>query len=105
MFCGFSGVLTAACPGLRLSYALDLPTFLDLITFGLSLDYVWITMATDTTAMDLDSRRNCSTCKTRMSSLMHDSHLMCVACRGHDCNKDNCCVECEGWSEEVMLFF
>ena len=60
-------------------------------------------MATDTTAMDLDSRRNCSTCKTRMSSLMHDSHLMCVACRGRDCNKDNRCVECEGWSEEVML--
>ena len=60
-------------------------------------------MATDTTAMDLDSRRNCSTCKTRMSSLMHDSHLMCVACRGHDCNMDIRCVECEGWSEEIML--
>ena len=28
MFCGFSGVLTAACSGLRLSYALDLPAFL-----------------------------------------------------------------------------
>ena len=60
-------------------------------------------MTTDTTAMDLDSRRNCSTCKTRMISLMHDSHLMCVACRGRDCNKDNRCVEYEGWSEEVML--
>ena len=60
-------------------------------------------MATDTTAMDLDSQRNCSTCKTRMSSLMHDSHLMCVACRGRDCNKDNRCVDCEGCSEEVML--
>ena len=60
-------------------------------------------MATDTTAMDLDSRRNCSTCKTRMSSLMHDSHLMCVACHGRDCDMDIHCVECEGWSEEVML--
>ena len=60
-------------------------------------------MATDTNAVDLDSRRNCSTCKTSMSSLMHDSHLMCVACRGRDCNKDNHCVECEGWSDEVML--
>ena len=43
MFCGFSGVLTAAYPGLRLSYALDLPAFLDLITiwtvFGLRLDH------------------------------------------------------------------
>ena len=60
-------------------------------------------MATDTTAMDLDSRRNCSTCKTRMSSLMHDSHLMCSNCRGRDCNMDIRCVECEGWSEEAML--
>ena len=60
-------------------------------------------MATDPTAMDLDSRRNCSTCKTRMSRLMHDSHLMCTNCRGRDCNLDNRCVECEGWSEEAML--
>ena len=49
-------------------------------------------MATDTTAMDLDSRCSCSTCKTRMSSLLHDSHLICVACRGRDCNLDNRCL-------------
>ena len=60
-------------------------------------------MTTDSTVMDLDSRRNCSTCKTRMSSILHDSHLICVACRGRDCNLDNRCVECEGWSEEVMI--
>ena len=60
-------------------------------------------MATDSTAMDLDSRRNCSTCKTRMSNLMHDSHLMCINCRGRDCYLDNRCVECEGWSEEAVL--
>ena len=60
-------------------------------------------MATDTTAMDLDSRCNCSTCKTRMSSLMHDSHLMCTNWRGCDCNMDIRCVEYEGWSEEAML--
>ena len=61
-------------------------------------------MATNSAVMDLDSRRNCSTCKTRMSSLLHDSHLICVACRGRDCNLDNRCVECEGWSEEVMEY-
>ena len=60
-------------------------------------------MATDTTAVDLDSQRNCSTCKTRMSSLLHDSDLICVTCRGRDCNMDNRCVECEGRSEEVMV--
>ena len=34
---------------------------------------------------------------------MHDSHLMCTNCRGRDCNLDNHCVECEGWSEEAIL--
>ena len=38
-----------------------------------------------------------------MSSLLHDSHLIRVACRGRDCNMDNRCVECKGWSEEVMI--
>ena len=105
MFCGYSGVLTAARCGLRLAYVLDLTAFLDLIMlwtlFG-PLDYDWITMVTDFSAMDLDSPQNCSTCKARMSSLMHDSHLICVNCRGRGCSLDNRCVECEGWSEEVM---
>ena len=96
------------CLGLRPSYALDLPAFLDFITiwsFGLSLDYVWITMATDTTAMDLDSRRNCSTCKTRKSSLMHDSHLMCTNCHGCDCNMDIRCAFHEvNFAERVREF-
>ena len=60
-------------------------------------------MATDSSSLDLDSRRNCSTCTTRMSSLMHDSHLMCINCRGRDCDLNNRCVEFEGWSEEAML--
>ena len=68
-----------------------------------ALDLAWITMATESTVMDLDSRHNCFTCKTRMSSLLHDSHLICVACRGFECTMDKRFTECEGWSEEVML--
>ena len=60
-------------------------------------------MATDASSMDLDSRRNCVTCKTRMSSLLHDSHKICCACRGFECSLDKRCTECEAWSEEVML--
>ena len=60
-------------------------------------------MATDSVALDMGSRRNCSTCSTRMSSLKHDSHLLCINCRGRDCDLNNRCVECEGWSEEAML--
>ena len=103
MFCDFSGVLTAARLGLRLSTALDRPAFLEWITFGLSRIYIWIAMAIDSSSLDSDSRRNCSTCTTRMSSLMHDSHLTCINCRGRDCDLNNRRVECEGWSEEAML--
>ena len=59
-------------------------------------------MATDASTMDLDSRRNYVTCKTRMSSLLHDSHKICSVCRGFDCSLDKQCTECEAWSEEVM---
>ena len=59
-------------------------------------------MATDASTMDLDSRRNCVTCKTRMSSLLHDCHKICSACRGFDCPLDKQCLECAAWSEEVM---
>ena len=65
-----------------------------------ALDYA---MATDALIMDLDSRRNCVTCKTRMSSLLHDSHKICRACRGFDCSMDKRCSECEAWSEVVMI--
>ena len=103
MYFGFSGVLTAACLGLRPSYALDLPAFLDLITiwtlFELRLDHD----GHRHNCYGLGLTTHCSTCKTRMSSLMHDSHFMCTNCHERDCNLDNRCVECEGWSEEAML--
>ena len=38
-----------------------------------------------------------------MSSLLHDSHKICCACRGFDCSMDKKCSECEAWSEEVMI--
>ena len=38
-----------------------------------------------------------------MSSLLHDSHLICVACRGFECTMVKRCAECKGWSEEVMV--
>ena len=60
-------------------------------------------MATDASTMDLDSRRNCVTFKTRMSSLLHDSHKICCTCRGFECSLNKRCTECEVWSEEVML--
>ena len=64
------------------------------------LDYA---MATDASTMYLDSRRNCVTCKTRMSSLLHDSHKICSVCCGFECSTDKRCSECEAWSEEAIF--
>ena len=68
-----------------------------------ALDFAWITMATDTSSMDPDSRRNCVTCKTRMSSLLHDSHTVCCTSCGYDCSLGKRCSKCEAWSEDVMM--
>ena len=61
-------------------------------------------MATDASTMDLDSRRNCVTCKTRMSSLLHDCHKICSVSRGFDCSVDKRCSECEAWSEAMIKY-
>ena len=37
-------------------------------------------------ASDLDHRRTCDHCKTRMSSLLHDRHSICNVCRGFVCS-------------------
>ena len=60
-------------------------------------------MASDTSdTSDLDTRRTCERCKTRMSSPMHDTHSICIGCRGFVCSFEECCVECESWSDECM---
>ena len=44
----------------------------------------------------------CDFCKTRMSSLLHDRHSVCVVCHGFDCSLEKRCNKCESWSEDVM---
>ena len=62
-------------------------------------------MALDSSAdfSDLDSRRTCDLCKTRMSSLLHDKHSVCVVCRGFDCSLDKHCIECESWPDDLCV--
>ena len=47
-----------------------------------------------------EERRKCPGCSTRMSSLLHDMHSKCNICRGAECDVDNKCSECAGWTEE-----
>ena len=37
-----------------------------------------------------------------MSSLLHDRHSVCVVCHGFDFSLEECCNECESWSEDVI---
>ena len=49
---------------------------------------------------DKDSRRNCSYCKSRMSSLFFDKHSLCSSCRGGDCDIGAKCKECMVWPDD-----
>ena len=51
---------------------------------------------------DLDYRRTFDLRKTRMSSLLHEKHSVCVVCRGFDCSLDKRCNECESLPEDLM---
>ena len=46
--------------------------------------------------------KSCSKCRTRMSTRDYDSHLLCVTCRGKDCNIESRCDVCKDWSIEHM---
>ena len=50
--------------------------------------------------------RVCDQCKrTRMSNLAKDPHLLCIGCRGVDCDIDHRCIQCQGWSSTVFNTF
>ena len=52
------------------------------------------------------SIRFCQRCKSsRMSSLTKDPHSLCVGCRGLDCDWHRRCIECQGWSDSVVLAY
>ena len=57
-----------------------------MLFFGLHfcLDYA---MASDASATsDFEYRRTCDSCKTRVSSLLHDRHSICNVCLGFVCS-------------------
>ena len=40
-----------------------------------------------------------------MSSAAQDPHLLCIACRGIDCDSDRKCIQCRGWSGVILSTF
>ena len=32
----------------------------------------------------------------------NDPHLLCMSCRGKECNVDNRCEDCHGWDDEII---
>ena len=53
----------------------------------------------------VDGRRKCSSCPRRMSKKSADRHTICIACRGFDCDINNCCEECLEWSEDDIVAY
>ena len=49
------------------------------------------------------TRRSCTKCHGRMSSLSLDKHLFCMKCRGSECTMNTRCSECMSWTEEEMI--
>ena len=56
-----------------------------------------------TTSSGESTRRSCSKCHGRMSSLSLDKHLFCMKCRGSECTLDTRCNECISWTKEEMI--
>ena len=46
----------------------------------------------------VDGRRQCSSCPRRISKKSADRYTICISCRGFDCDINNRCEECLGWS-------
>ena len=49
--------------------------------------------------------RTCNMCRTRMSNLDYDPHLICSSCRGSECDQVERCNECVVWSDEKMASY
>ena len=59
-------------------------------------------MTSSSSAADMATRRSCSRCSRRMSSLQYDKHTLCLSCREVTCSMDLRCVECTAWSTDEM---
>ena len=62
------------------------------------------TLASDSSldSLDMDSRRSCPNCNSRMSSLIYDKHKLCISCLRQDCDTENKCIECSLWTDDVF---
>ena len=56
----------------------------------------------DSTPPPKKSSKSCSSCHVRMSTKDFDTHIICIVCRGGDCNIDKRCDVCIDWPEERM---
>ena len=65
--------------------------------------WIWPRITHFLDPVDLDSRWTCPSCSSRISSLLHDKHSVCVACRGVECTFDKRCEECSSWGDVFML--
>ena len=66
-------------------------------------------MSTGSSASSVDPSptrtRYCTTkgCKSRLARASVDPHVLCVVCRGSECDLATRCKVCESWSEQTMM--
>ena len=58
--------------------------------------------SSSSTTVDVTTRRSCSLCSRRMSSLQFDKHTLCLSCREVTCSMNLRCVEYTAWSTVGM---
>ena len=64
-----------------------------------------VTTSTSTSAPSKEPRRNCKTCRQRMSLQKFDAHTVCINCRDIVCDLANRCPECRDWSLEQFQLY
>ena len=82
-----------------MDFSLDSPGFSDSITDMQDAPR----SSGSSSASSCQPQCSCARCYSRMNSIDHDKHLLCIRCRGYECSVDLRCEESENWSKEEKL--
>ena len=59
----------------------------------------------DTSSVSKKGVRSCPSCHARLSSRDMDPHVLCIRCRGVDCDMNTRCDVCGEWDASMMSMY